>query len=187
MHFLPGQYVDCIGTSIGKGFQGCIKRWNFQRQPKTHGNTKATRRIGSTGQREKPGKVFKGKKMPGHLGNEKIYIKNILVIKIDRKRNLLYLKGPLPGPPNGMLKIFDCYYLHQKQYRKLYYPTFIPTSGEDIPFELFASPTKMDPLDRSLNLPQPYGGKSDDIENLDEIGDETLKANIKDQDKLEVK
>ncbi|MFI4819120.1 MAG: 50S ribosomal protein L3 [Enterobacterales bacterium] len=89
--------VDIVGKSKGKGFSGTIKRWNFHIQDATHGNSLSHRAPGSIGQNQTPGRVFKGKKMSGHLGNEKITVQNLDIINIDMKNNLLLIKGSVPG------------------------------------------------------------------------------------------
>lgn len=93
--------IDVSGVSKGKGFCGTVKRWNFSTQDATHGNSLSHRAPGSIGQNQTPGKVFKGKKMAGQLGNEKITIQNLKVILIDSKKNLLFVKGSVPGAVNG--------------------------------------------------------------------------------------
>ncbi len=89
--------VDVIGTSKGKGFAGTVKRWNFRTQDASHGNSLSHRVPGSIGQNQTPGKVFKGKKMAGHLGHERVTIQSLDVVRIDAKRNLLFVKGAVPG------------------------------------------------------------------------------------------
>lgn len=106
-HFVPGQNVDVAGTSKGKGFQGAMKRHNFKGGSATHGNSKSHRALGSTGQCQDPGKVFKGKKMAGRMGNERVTVQNLRVMKVDRGRNLLYLKGAIPGQNGGFVEIRD--------------------------------------------------------------------------------
>ena len=95
--FFPGQYVDVSGISKGKGYAGVIKRWNFKSQDATHGNSLSHRSAGSIGQCQTPGRVFKGKKMAGHLGNAKVTIQNLEVVRVDEQRNLLLIKGAIPG------------------------------------------------------------------------------------------
>lgn len=95
--FSEGQKVDVIGTTIGKGFAGVIKRWNFQMQDATHGNSLAHRAPGSIGQNQTPGRVFKGKKMSGHMGNVRRTAQNLEVVRVDTDRNLLLIKGAVPG------------------------------------------------------------------------------------------
>jgi large subunit ribosomal protein L3 len=95
--------VDVTGTSRGKGFQGVIKRWNFSMQDATHGNSLSHRAPGSIGQNQTPGRVFKGKKMAGQMGNERVTVQNLEVVKVDLERNLLLIKGAVPGAPGGDL------------------------------------------------------------------------------------
>ena len=95
--FAEGQKVDVIGTTIGKGFAGVIKRWNFAMQDATHGNSLAHRAPGSIGQNQTPGRVFKGKKMSGHMGNVRRTAQNLEVVRVDTDRNLLLIKGAVPG------------------------------------------------------------------------------------------
>ena len=103
--FKEGQKVDVRGLSRGKGFAGVIKRHNFRRQDATHGNSLSHRAPGSIGQCQTPGRVFKGKKMAGHLGDVYHTIQNQEIIKIDAERNLLLIKGAIPGAPNGKVII----------------------------------------------------------------------------------
>ncbi|MDH5326098.1 MAG: 50S ribosomal protein L3 [Gammaproteobacteria bacterium] len=95
--FSAGQKVDVTGTSIGKGFAGVIKRHNFSMQDATHGNSLSHRAPGSIGQNQTPGRVFKGKKMAGHMGNVKRTAQNLEVVRVDADRNLLLIKGAVPG------------------------------------------------------------------------------------------
>ena len=99
--FEEGQKVDVIGTSIGKGFAGAIKRHNFSMQDATHGNSLAHRAPGSIGQNQTPGRVFKGKKMAGHMGNVRRTAQNLTVVRVDEDRNLLLVKGAVPGHKGG--------------------------------------------------------------------------------------
>ncbi len=96
--FEAGQKVDVTGTSIGKGFAGGVKRHNFQTQDATHGNSLAHRAPGSIGQNQTPGRVFKGKKMAGHMGNERVTTQNLVVVRIDEDRDVILIRGPVPGP-----------------------------------------------------------------------------------------
>ncbi len=100
-HFEAGQYVDVGGQSIGKGFAGGVKRHNFQMQDATHGNSISHRAPGSIGQCQTPGRVFKGKKMAGHMGAEKVTTQNLEIVKVDSERNLLLVKGAIPGSKGG--------------------------------------------------------------------------------------
>ena len=106
-HFIPGQFVDVTGTSQGKGFQGAMKRWNFGGLRATHGVSVSHRSHGSTGQRQDPGKVFKGKKMAGHLGDERITTQNLVVVKTDVERGLLMIRGAVPGSKGGWVMVRD--------------------------------------------------------------------------------
>ncbi len=99
--FEAGQKVDVTGESKGKGFQGAIKRWNFTMQDATHGNSLSHRAPGSIGQCQTPGRVWKGKKMAGHMGAERVTIQTLEVVQIDAERNLLMIKGSVPGAPGG--------------------------------------------------------------------------------------
>jgi len=101
--FEQGQKVDVAGRSKGKGFQGAIKRWNFRTQDATHGNSLSHRAPGSIGQCQTPGRVFKGKKMAGHMGAERVTTQGLEVVRIDVERNLLLIKGAVPGAPGGHL------------------------------------------------------------------------------------
>ena len=106
-HFVPGQFVDVTGTSMGKGFAGGMKRWNFKGLRASHGVSISHRSIGSTGNRQDPGKVFKNKKMPGHLGAETVTTQNIVVVKTDKDRGLIMLKGSVPGVKGGWVSVRD--------------------------------------------------------------------------------
>jgi large subunit ribosomal protein L3 len=99
--FAEGQIIDVTGTSKGKGFAGGIKRWNFGMQDATHGNSRSHRVLGSIGQCQTPGRVFKGKKMAGHMGAERVTVQNLVVVRVDAERNLLLVKGAIPGAPGG--------------------------------------------------------------------------------------
>jgi large subunit ribosomal protein L3 len=99
--FEAGQMVDVTGTSKGKGFQGGVKRWNFAMQDATHGNSLSHRAPGSIGQNQSPGKVFKGKKMAGQMGNAQVTTQNLEIVRVDAERNLLLIKGAVPGAPGG--------------------------------------------------------------------------------------
>jgi large subunit ribosomal protein L3 len=106
-HFTAGQKVDVAGTSIGKGFAGAMKRWNFGGLRATHGVSVSHRSHGSTGQRQDPGKVFKGKKMAGHLGDERVTTQNLEIVKIDVERGLLFVRGSVPGAEGGWVEVRD--------------------------------------------------------------------------------
>jgi len=106
-HFVPGQYVDVTGISIGKGFAGAMKRWNFGGLRASHGVSIAHRSHGSTGQCQDPGKVFKGKKMAGHMGARRVTTQNLKVISTDAERGLILVKGAVPGAKGGWVFVRD--------------------------------------------------------------------------------
>lgn len=99
--FEAGQLVDVTGQSKGKGYAGTIKRWNFRGQDNTHGNSVSHRAPGSIGQCQTPGRVFKGKKMSGHMGAERVTVQSLEVVRVDAERNLLLVKGAVPGATGG--------------------------------------------------------------------------------------
>ncbi len=99
--FEVGQKIDVTGSSKGKGFAGVVKRWNFAMQDATHGNSLSHRAPGSIGQCQTPGRVFKGKKMAGHMGSERVTVQNLEVVRVDAERNLLLVKGAIPGAPGS--------------------------------------------------------------------------------------
>ncbi|KZZ26104.1 50S ribosomal protein L3, partial [Alcanivorax sp. HI0083] len=99
--FEAGQMIDVTGSSKGKGFAGGVKRWNFSTQDATHGNSLSHRAPGSIGQNQTPGRVFKGKKMAGHLGAERVTVQNLEVVRVDADKNLLLVKGAVPGATGG--------------------------------------------------------------------------------------
>ena len=99
--FTEGQIVDVQATSKGKGFAGTVKRWNFRTQDATHGNSRSHRVPGSIGQRQTPGRVFKNKKMCGHLGAEQVTVQNLDIVRIDKEKNVILIRGAVPGAPGG--------------------------------------------------------------------------------------
>ncbi|KAF3341490.1 50S ribosomal protein L3-2 [Carex littledalei] len=146
-HFLPGQYVDITAVSRGKGFQGGMKRWGFSGMPASHGASLSHRSIGSTGQRDAPGKVFKGKKMPGRMGGGQITVKNVWVYKIEPARNLMWVKGQVPGPEGSFVFIRDAHY--KKPDRSLLpFPTFFIPEGEEM--------EKLEPIIADLGDNDPF-------------------------------
>jgi large subunit ribosomal protein L3 len=106
-HFVPGQYVDVTGTSIGKGYAGGMKRWNFGGLRASHGVSVSHRSIGSTGGRQDPGKTFKNKKMPGQLGGERVTTLNVKVVQTDVERGLILIEGAVPGAKGGWITVRD--------------------------------------------------------------------------------
>ena len=119
-HFVVGQKVDVAGTSIGKGFAGGMKRWNFGGMRASHGVSISHRAHGSTGQCQDPGKVFKGKKMAGHLGDERVTTQSLEVVRVDAERGLLWIKGSVPGSAGGWVEVRDA--VKPKSHPELPYP-----------------------------------------------------------------
>ena len=106
-HFVPGQFVDVGGMTIGKGYQGVMKRWNFGGLRATHGVSVSHRSPGSTGQRQSPGRVFKNKKMAGHMGNEKVTIQNLRVVEVQADKGLIVVEGAVPGHKGAWVLVKD--------------------------------------------------------------------------------
>lgn len=106
-HFVPGQNIDVSGISKGKGFQGAMKRHGFKGMPASHGTSLSHRSLGSTGQCQDPGKVFKGKKMAGRMGTDRVTTQNLRVVKVDRGRDLIYVAGPVPGQKGTFVELRD--------------------------------------------------------------------------------
>jgi large subunit ribosomal protein L3 len=106
-HFVPGQFVDVTGTSIGRGFAGVIKRHGFSGLRASHGVSVSHRSHGSTGQRQDPGRVFKGKKMAGHMGDQRVTTQNLEVVSTDAERGLILVKGAVPGAEGGWVLVRD--------------------------------------------------------------------------------
>jgi large subunit ribosomal protein L3 len=128
-HFVPGQYVDVTGTSIGKGFAGGMKRWNFGGLRATHGVSVSHRSLGSTGQRQDPGKTFKNKKMAGHLGAERVTTQSLQVVATDAERGVLMIKGAVPGSEGGWVLIKDA--VKRKPPEGLPFPAALRGDGSD--------------------------------------------------------
>ena len=105
--FAAGDHIDVVGTSKGKGTAGAIKRWNFSRLKESHGTGPVARHAGSLGACSDPSRVFKGKKLAGHLGAERVTIQNLDVVKVDVENNLIAVKGAVPGPKNGIVLLAD--------------------------------------------------------------------------------
>lgn len=145
MHFVPGQLVDVQGISKGKGFQGVMKRHNFGGGPASHGTSLAHRVPGSIGMRQDPGRVFKGKKMPGRMGGKRDTSQNLWIVKIDPVRDLIYVKGAVPGNAGSFVKIVDAvkgprypsdppfptYYEDEDESKRLKEEVFAPMPEED--------------------------------------------------------
>lgn len=126
-HYTPGMFVDVAGKTVGHGFQGTIKKYNFGRQPASHGNSLTTRVLGSTGGRQDPGRVFKQKKMYGHMGQEVSVQRGMAIFKIDVDKNILYIKGSIPGKAGTIVKIWDTLLCDkaEKNLQLSHFPTFV--------------------------------------------------------------
>lgn len=148
-HFVPGQYVDCTGISMGKGFQGVMKRWGFKGMGASHGVSLAHRSAGSTGSRTDPGKVWKGKKMAGRMGGDQITVQSLFLMKIDFVYNLLYVKGAVPGPDGGFVNVKDAI-------RKVSQGKAFP-SGVLVPFPTFRG--SLAGLPREMTAPPGSDGR----------------------------
>ncbi|CAA7405876.1 unnamed protein product [Spirodela intermedia] len=146
-HFVPGQYVDVIGITRGKGFQGGMKRWGFSGMPASHGASLSHRSIGSTGQRDAPGRVFKGKKMPGRMGGKQCTVKNVWVYRIDPARNLMWVKGQVPGAEGNFVFLKDAVY-KKPDLSVLPFPTHFVPEGEEI--------SELEPLVADLGDVDPF-------------------------------
>jgi len=158
-HFVPGQRVDIIGTSIGKGFAGGMKRHGFAGQGASHGASKSHRSLGSTGGCQDPGKVFKGKKMAGRMGGKQITQQSLEVYKVDSERNLIFVKGSVPGNKGATVKITDTKKWWKKSQRQLVdmkplpFPTFFSEDAhrDEKTGIIFMQAPQLDPLDYSLS------------------------------------
>ncbi|CAI5508933.1 unnamed protein product [Closterium sp. Naga37s-1] len=139
-HFVPGQFIDVTGTTVGKGFQGPMKRWGFKGMPASHGASLSHRSHGSTGGRQDPGKVFKNKKMAGQMGNKQRTVQSVWVYKVEPARGLLWVKGQVPGHSGNFVFVKDAVRKHEVQGPdaqeygglQLPFPTFYPPAGEDL-------------------------------------------------------
>ena len=135
-HFIVGQYVDVSGTSIGKGFAGAMKRHGFGGLRASHGVSISHRSHGSTGQCQDPGRVFKGKKMAGHMGAKRITTQNLEIVSTDNARGLILIKGAVPGSKGGYVRVFDS--VKRKNDMELPFPAALiggETPTEEAPFE----------------------------------------------------
>ncbi|XP_075068540.1 large ribosomal subunit protein uL3m isoform X1 [Mixophyes fleayi] len=136
-HFRPGQFVDVTGKTIGKGFQGVMKRWGFKGQPASHGQTKTHRRPGAIAGGD-PARVFPGTKLPGPLGNFYRTSHALKVWRVNTKHNILYVHGSVPGHTNCLLKVTDTKLaVKQKGFEKLPFPTFFADGDEELPEDLY--------------------------------------------------
>ncbi len=127
-HFLAGQFVDVVGTTIGKGFAGVMKRHNFRGLEASHGVSVSHRSHGSTGQRQDPGRVFKGKKMAGHMGDVRVTTQSVTVVSTDPERGLILIKGAVPGSDGGWVLVSDS--IKRKAPKDLPFPAAIRAAEE---------------------------------------------------------
>ncbi|NHN83529.1 50S ribosomal protein L3 [Acetobacter musti] len=125
-HFVVGQKVDVTGTSKGKGFAGAMKRWNFAGLEASHGVSISHRSHGSTGNRQDPGKTFKNKKMAGHLGDERVTTLNLEVAAVDPDKNLIMIRGSIPGAKNGLVMVRDA--IKKARHAEAPYPAALATA-----------------------------------------------------------
>ncbi|KAI5069356.1 hypothetical protein GOP47_0015657 [Adiantum capillus-veneris] len=146
-HFVPGQYVDIAGITIGKGFQGGMKRWGFSGGPASHGASLSHRSLGSTGGRQDPGKVFKGKKMAGRMGGKRRTAKCVWIYKIDPARNLMWVRGQVPGHAGNFVFVKDAFQ-RRPDLSITPFPTYVPDSNEDI--------TSVEPLVAEIGDVDPF-------------------------------
>jgi len=137
IHFVPGQFVDVIATSIGKGFQGGMKRWGFHGLAASHGVSISHRSSGSTGQHQDPGRIFPGKKMAGHMGNKRVTVQNLAVVRIDTALDLIFVKGAVPGVDDAHVLIRDAKKIvavGSHNQAKGLYEKVLPKGVDDLPF-----------------------------------------------------
>jgi len=127
-HFVPGQFVDITGTTIGKGFAGAMKRWNFGGLRATHGVSVSHRSHGSTGNRQDPGRTFPNKKMAGHLGVERVTTPNLKIVSADPERGIILVRGAVPGAQGGFVLIRDA--VKRKLPKDVPFPAAIRAAGE---------------------------------------------------------
>ncbi len=132
-HFIAGQKVDVTGTSIGKGFAGAMKRWNFGGLRASHGVSVSHRSHGSTGNRQDPGRTFPNKKMAGHLGNERVTTQNLEVVQVDEAQGLIFVCGSVPGSDNGWVMIRDA--IKQPIPKNAPFPAGLRQAANDAPAE----------------------------------------------------
>lgn len=146
-HFTVGQFIDVQARSKGKGFQGVMKRFGFQGQPASHGNSLTHRHGGSIGANQDPGRVWKHQKMPGHMGNDNITVRKLQVYKIDHDRSLIYIRGSVPGAAGRLVKVFDSFFHTELNKGMLNYPTFVYEQGKIYANVEEVAPAKDDPTE----------------------------------------
>lgn len=146
-HFLPGQFIDITGTTLGKGFQGGMKRWGFAGMPASHGASLSHRSLGSTGGRQDPGKVFKGKKMAGQMGAVRRTVKSVWIYKIDPEKSLLMVRGQVPGHNGNFVLLRDAFF-KRPDVSKTPFPTHFADADEDV--------SSLQPLTADMGDADPY-------------------------------
>jgi len=148
-HFVPGQLVDVAGHTQGKGFQGGMKRWGFGGMRASHGVSISHRALGSTGNRQDPGKVFKNKKMAGHMGDRHRTQQNLEVVRTDDERGLIFVKGSVPGAKNSWLTVFDA--VKVARHADAPYPAAIKGSNDAAPVEdeVIAAPVEEEVIEQA--------------------------------------
>jgi large subunit ribosomal protein L3 len=162
-HFVAGQKVDVTGTSIGKGFAGGMKRWNFGGLRASHGVSVSHRSLGSTGNRQDPGKTFKNKKMGGHLGDERVTTQNLTVVSVDEADGLIFVQGSVPGCENGWVMVRDAVKVQHKQ--TLPFPAAIRTTGSATPAPVAKEPDDVEavaPVEAAADRAEPVTAESDE-------------------------
>ena len=128
-HFTPGQFVDVISVAKNKGTTGAVRKWGFKGQSNSHGTTKTHRSLGSTGQCQDAGRVFKGKRMHGRQGGKRVPQRNLKVFRVDHNRSLIFVQGTVPGKIGEVVQIKDAWLKWEENQEILNYPTFIPKEG----------------------------------------------------------
>ena len=149
-HFVPGQLLKVTGTTQGKGFQGAMKRHHFAGQPASHGNSLSHRALGATGCRQDPGKVSKGKKMPGQMGGGTVTVDGLTLYKIDVRRNLLYVIGAVPGKPGTLLRICDSPKQRFSAASPPPFPTYVPSAADQAALARWAAGAFLPPAEEAL-------------------------------------
>lgn len=146
-HFTVGQFIDLQSRSKGKGFEGSMQRWKFKGQPASHGVSLTHRSHGSTGGRQDPGRVWKGKKMAGRGGFKPVTVRRLQVYKIDFDRSLIYIKGAVPGAEGATVKLFDCFFHRKDNKGMINYPTFVYEKGKNYASIIQVEPDVNDPTE----------------------------------------
>jgi len=137
-HFVPGQFLQVVGISVKRGFQGVMKRWGMKGQPASHGQTKTHRKMGATGGGQDPGRIFPGKRMAGHMGGKHRATKSLKLFRIDRKLNVLFVKGHIPGERNSHVLVNDYPRRRKLPCDSLPYPTCFIEDEEDLEEDMYA-------------------------------------------------